>query len=120
MQNLAPTDSDYELIAKLVYKHSRIHLGDGKRELVSSRLGKRLRELGCSSYTEYCGILTRPGAEEELAELVDAISTNHTFFFPGTAAFRFFGADGLAGVWERPLVPAGWVLPLLERGGFDG
>ena len=89
MQNLAPTDSDYELIAKLVYKHSRIHLGDGKRELVSSRLGKRLRALGCSSYSEYCGILTRPGAEEELAELVDAISTNHTFFFREQQHFDF-------------------------------
>ena len=109
MQNLAPTDSDYELIAKLVYKHSRIHLGDGKRELVSSRLGKRLRALGCSSYSEYCGILTRPGAEEELAELVDAISTNHTFFFREQQHFDFL---------EKTVFPPRWVFPLLERGGF--
>ena len=63
MQNLAPTDSDYELIAKLVYKHSRIHLGDGKRELVSSRLGKRLRAL-----VDQPGGMTR----EELQAMLDA------------------------------------------------
>jgi len=83
------TDSDYELIAQIVYKHSRIHLGDGKRELVSSRLGKRLRTLGCDSYTEYCGLLTRSGGGEEVAQLVDAISTNHTFFFRERQHFDF-------------------------------
>jgi acetyl-CoA carboxylase beta subunit len=36
---------------------------------VASRLGKRLRALGCASYSDYCGILTRSGAEEELARL---------------------------------------------------
>lgn len=89
MENIALTDSDYDLIAKLVYKHSRIHLGDGKRDLVSSRLGKRLRALGCSSYAEYCGVLTRSGSDEELAHLIDAISTNHTFFFREQQHFDF-------------------------------
>jgi chemotaxis protein methyltransferase CheR len=89
MQSPPLTDTDYALISKLVYKHSRIHLGDGKRELVASRLGKRLRALGCASYSDYCGILTRSGAEEELAHLVDSISTNHTFFFREKQHFEF-------------------------------
>ena len=89
MHTPPPTDSDYELITKLVYKHSRINLGEGKRELVTSRLGKRLRALGCSNYAEYCGHLTRSGSDEELAHLVDAISTNHTFFFREGQHFDF-------------------------------
>jgi chemotaxis protein methyltransferase CheR len=83
------TDSDYDLIAQIVYKHSRIHLGTGKRELVSSRLGKRLRTLGCESYAEYCGLLTRKGGDGEVAHLLDAISTNHTFFFRERQHFDF-------------------------------
>ena len=110
----ALTEADYDLIAQLVYKHSRIHLGGGKRELVSSRLGKRLRALGLSNYAEYCNLLTRSGAEEELAHLVDAISTNHTFFFrerqhfdflektvlPHFAANRAFRRDGCLRCWS--------------------
>ena len=83
------TDNDYTRIAELIYQHSRIHLGDGKRELVASRLGKRLRATGCSSYAEYCGFLSGLEGAEEINNLVDAISTNHTFFFRERKHFDF-------------------------------
>lgn len=83
------TDNDYEQIARIIYQHSRIHLGDGKRELVSSRLGKRLRATGCETYSEYCALLGRLEGESEINHLVDAISTNHTFFFREQKHFTF-------------------------------
>jgi chemotaxis protein methyltransferase CheR len=83
------TDADYTRITQLVYKHSRINLGNGKRELVSSRLGKRLRLTGCSSYSEYCEFLGGASGEDEINNLVDAISTNHTFFFREKKHFEF-------------------------------
>ncbi len=83
-------DSEYDFICSLVYEHSRISLGRDKRELVSARLGKRLRATNAPDVTAYCQLLKSPGAaDEELGHLIDAISTNHTFFFREIAHFDF-------------------------------
>ena len=82
-------DSEFEFIRSLVYEHSRINLGPEKRELVASRLGKRLRATKAPTLGDYCELLKEPRAEEELAHLIDAISTNHTFFFRECSHFDF-------------------------------
>ena len=74
-------DSEFDFLRALVYERSRIQLGPDKRELVTARVGKRLRATKIPSITEYCHLLKSPGAAEELSHLIDAISTNHTFFF---------------------------------------
>ncbi len=81
--------SEFEFIRKLVYQRSRICLDDGKREMVSARLTKRLRATNLGTVTEYCTLLQSGDAQEELAHLIDAISTNHTFFFREKAHFDF-------------------------------
>jgi chemotaxis protein methyltransferase CheR len=63
--------------------------GDSKRELVSARLGKRLRATGLSSYGDYCQKLQKDPQSGELYHLIDAISTNHTFFFREVNHFNF-------------------------------
>lgn len=82
-------ESEFEFIRTLVYERSRISLGADKRELVSARLGKRLRATQLKSIGEYCELLRSPDAAEELSHLIDAISTNHTFFFREGAHFDF-------------------------------
>jgi chemotaxis protein methyltransferase CheR len=82
-------DSEFDFIRHLVYERSRINLSPDKRQLVSARLGKRLRATNLSNIGEYCRLLQSPGADEELANLIDAISTNHTFFFRENAHFDF-------------------------------
>jgi chemotaxis protein methyltransferase CheR len=82
-------DSEFEFIRSLVYEHSRISLGPDKRELVSARLGKRLRATNAPDVATYCRILQTANADEELGHLIDAISTNHTFFFRENAHFDF-------------------------------
>lgn len=82
-------DRDYEFIRGLVYTHSRINLGADKKELVSARLGKRLRATGLATITDYCRYLQGPKAGEELPHLIDVISTNHTYFFRENAHFDF-------------------------------
>lgn len=51
------SNEDYEFIRELIYNETRINLGDRKRELVSARLGKRLRALGMRSFGAYCRLL---------------------------------------------------------------
>ena len=82
-------DSDYDFIRELVYSHSRINLGPDKRELVSARLGKRLRATNITSISDYCRFLQQKESGDELAHLIDAISTNHTFFFREPQHFEF-------------------------------
>lgn len=82
-------DSEFEFIRTLVYEHSRIHLGPDKRELVSARLGKRLRATQLATIGDYCELLQSPQAADELSHLIDAISTNHTFFFRENSHFDF-------------------------------
>ncbi|MBA4137691.1 MAG: chemotaxis protein CheR [Opitutus sp.] len=82
-------DSEFEFIRTLVYEHSRIQLGPDKRELVAARLGKRLRATQLPTIGEYCELLQSPQSEDERAHLIDAISTNHTFFFRENSHFDF-------------------------------
>ena len=81
-------EAEYEFIRNLVYEHSRINLGSEKRELVAARLGKRLRATQLASVGEYCALL-RDDPGDELGHLIDAISTNHTYFFRETPHFEF-------------------------------
>jgi chemotaxis protein methyltransferase CheR len=82
-------DRDYEFIRQLVYRRSRINLGPDKRELVTARLNKRLRATNIASISDYCRYLQDQPDEEELAHLIDVISTNHTYFFREIEHFDF-------------------------------
>src|SRR5688500_9013030 len=81
--------SEFDFIRNLVYERSRISLSSDSRELVSARLGQRLPAPNVSTVGDYCRLLQSPGQESELANLIDAISTNHTFFFRENAHFGF-------------------------------
>ncbi len=85
-------ENEFEFIRGLVYEHSRINLGPDKRELVSARLGKRLRATKLPSVGAYCRFLRSEHDGEELGHLIDVISTNHTFFFREMAHFDFLRA----------------------------
>jgi chemotaxis protein methyltransferase CheR len=75
------TDKDLSFVVKLVYDRAGIRLHDGKRELITARLQKRLRALGMSSYKEYLAYLQNEQSGDEMVAFLDALATNHTYFF---------------------------------------
>lgn len=77
----ALTQKDFRLIASILYEDSGIHLIDAKAPLVYSRLGKRLRQLGLTRFSEYCQLLQGPEGAGERAALLSALTTNVTRFF---------------------------------------
>ncbi len=83
------TGEQYEWVARLVYEHSRINLGSNKLDLLSSRLSKRIRVLGMQGFDDYIRLLKSTEGPEELANLVDVVSTNHTHFFREIQHFQF-------------------------------
>ncbi len=70
----------------LVYREAGINLTEEKRELLNARIAKRLRkhEVGPDIY--YGMIQNDP---EELKRFLDAVSTNHTFFFRESKSFTY-------------------------------
>ncbi|HUG11267.1 MAG TPA: protein-glutamate O-methyltransferase [Opitutaceae bacterium] len=94
-------DKEFDYIRSLVYERSRISLGPDKRELVTARLGKRLRATQMDSVGDYCRLLQAGDQEGELAHLIDAISTNHTFFFRESAHFDFMRDQILPEMLQR-------------------
>jgi chemotaxis protein methyltransferase CheR len=94
--DLQLSDRDLERIASLVYERSGITLHAGKRALIVARLQKRLRALGLASFGEYLAHVERDASGDEIVLLLDAIATNHTYFFreePHFTWLRQFLAD---------------------------
>ena len=53
---------------------------ENKRDLVYSRLAKRVRKLGLDSFADYVDLVEQRGHDEELAEFTNAMTTNVTAF----------------------------------------
>ncbi len=74
------TDQDFQRIRKLIYDRAGITLSDAKKDMVYSRVGRRLRATKLSSFREYLGLLETDHAEEWEA-FVNSLTTNLTAFF---------------------------------------
>jgi chemotaxis protein methyltransferase CheR len=83
------TERDLSAIIHLVYTRSGITLHQGKRELVTARLQKRVRAGGFGSFAEYLKHVHADRSGAELTALLDAIATNHTHFFREARHFDF-------------------------------
>lgn len=80
---------DFSRIRSLVYERAGIDLREGKQTLVSARLGKQLRESGCRSYADFLASVESDKTGEALTALIDALTTNYTFFFREPGHFHF-------------------------------
>lgn len=72
--------ADFERVRKLIYQHAGISLSPVKQDMVYSRLARRLRATGKSTFSEYLDMLERGGASE-WEGFVNALTTNLTSFF---------------------------------------
>ena len=94
------TDKEFEQFQSLIYQQVGITLDAPKKSLLTSRLGKRLRELELPTYQAYFDKVNSKGGEEELIQLVDLISTNKTDFFREPVHFDFLREQVLPQVQE--------------------
>jgi chemotaxis protein methyltransferase CheR len=96
MSELIPIgDADFRVAADFLYDRFGIRLGDQKRALVSGRLSKRLRKLGLSSFRDYFALVKADASGAELSELLNLITTNHSFFFRERDHFDYMTAVAL-------------------------
>lgn len=97
--NLPPRDSaarefsfstaDFERVRKLIYQHAGISLSPVKQDMVYSRLARRLRATGKSSFADYLDALEKNGGDE-WERFVNSLTTNLTSFFREPHHFPIF------------------------------
>ena len=74
------TTGDFERIRKLIYDRAGIALAPIKQDMVYSRLARRLRAHGYTTFAQYLAHLER-GDEKEWETFTNSLTTNLTSFF---------------------------------------
>lgn len=82
------TDKHFSRIRKFVTAHTGIVLTDAKKDMVYSRLSKRIRKHFDGSFDAFCQAVD-DGVKEEQEFLINAITTNLTAFFRENHHFEF-------------------------------
>lgn len=89
-QGMDISPSNYQMIKNTVKDACGIDLGEEKQSLVVSRLAPLMERHGLESIAEFCRSLGGDQGKLMLSELVDSISTNHTFFNREQRHFEHF------------------------------
>jgi chemotaxis protein methyltransferase CheR len=81
---------EFEQLSQFIRDHCGIKMPVPKKTMLESRLQKRLRVLGIGSFREYCDLIfNSPGGGAEIANMIDAVTTNKTDFFREPTHFSF-------------------------------
>jgi chemotaxis protein methyltransferase CheR len=75
------TEADFRRISAMVHGDAGIALPESKATLVYSRLAKRLRALGLSTFKDYCALVAGADGVDERQKMLAALTTNVTRFF---------------------------------------
>jgi len=92
------TEREFAQIRDLVHARFGIFLTEQKRSLVVGRLQKVVRELGLPTFAAYCEHVRDDATGAALGDLVNRISTNHTFFFREKEHFDYLVAHALPAI----------------------
>jgi chemotaxis protein methyltransferase CheR len=89
------TDHDFDHIKRLAKQRTGIELGEHKKEMIYSRIVRRIRALRLQDFQSYLQYLSDyEGAE--LTPFINAITTNLTSFFREKHHFDFLKSDVLS------------------------
>lgn len=84
-------EKSFTYLSGLVQKTMGIKMPPEKKQLMETRLTKRLRILNLNSFTDYCEYLRRgdSNARKEMVDFCNSISTNKTDFFREIGHFNY-------------------------------
>jgi chemotaxis protein methyltransferase CheR len=88
---------EYRAICEFLEQQAGIRLGDGKEYLVVSRLGRLLSTFDLPGFGEVARQLRGIGGSRLQAAVIDAMTTNETFWFRDLNHFRILTEEVLAG-----------------------
>lgn len=94
------SDRDFGRIAALARSEYGIQIEPQKKSMIQSRLSKRLRALGMSTFADYCDRVERPNSDER-QDFITAITTNVTNFYREVHHFKQLQDEVLPPLVER-------------------
>lgn len=83
------SDAEFKLFKELIFSLAGITLPDTKKDLVVSRLTKRIKKLNIARFQDYYIYINSKNQQEERQNLIDLLTTNETFFFRESDHFQF-------------------------------
>jgi len=95
------TAHEFETVRRLAYDKFGLDLKQGKEQLVSARLGKKIREGNFRSFRDYLNSVLADSTGESLIALIDALTTNFTSFFREQVHFEFLANKALPALRDR-------------------
>ncbi len=75
------TDGEFRMFAELLRNHCGLYFNEDTRFLLERRIERRMRERAITSFAAYHYELRSDPHGRELAELIDEVTTNETYFF---------------------------------------
>jgi len=97
---------EYDELCRLLRERSGLDLSAGKQYLVDSRLQPVVDRAGLAGLGALMQRLKAPNAEGLKAEVVEAMTTKETFFFPRQGSIREFLQSDDAGAHDGTGGPA--------------
>lgn len=95
------TKEEFQKVSKLVYDNFGINLNDSKKILAESRLNSLLRKKGIPNFSDYLRVLESDKSGQELIELANKISTNHTYFYREEPHFHYLKSHILPEIFKN-------------------
>lgn len=97
------------VVAKYVHEQTGIVLDSSKSYLIESRLGPLAEELGCRSYIELLMKARTDARRTVQNRIIDAITTNETFFFRDINPFELLRHKVLPDLFDKIMAPGNYL-----------
>ena len=85
-------ERDFRRVCRMIHARAGIHLGAHKRDMVYSRLARRLRARGFETFSDYLDMVEDADAGED-QHFINALTTNLTSFFREAHHFPLLAAQ---------------------------
>ncbi len=86
----AISEQEFRQFADYIKTNYGIHFKDEKKTLIEGRLGHTLSSMNFTSLTEYMSYVTSDKTGKAASDMLDRITTNHTFFMREPVHFQYF------------------------------
>jgi chemotaxis protein methyltransferase CheR len=120
-EELAMTDAEFRRFRDLFRDACGLHFGAESRFLLEKRVLRRMQELGLGSFAAYHLLLRREAkGDEELATIIDELTTNETYFFRERNQLRALVAEILPELLAARQRAGGSVVSIWSAGCSSG
>ncbi|MBN1970273.1 MAG: protein-glutamate O-methyltransferase CheR [Candidatus Delongbacteria bacterium] len=90
LSSIGINDEEFYLLKSYIHKHFGINLTTQKKSLLIGRLQKVIKDKALNSFNDYYNFLINDSTGKAASELINKISTNHTYFNREKAHFEYY------------------------------